>query len=65
MARTEIQTCPCCGETAGLAYYTNEKNEPYSTYVVCSNCGLKTKAIPRDIAYDAEEEAITLWNTRA
>ena len=65
MARTEILTCPCCGESAGLGYYTNDKNEQYSTYVVCSNCGLKTKAITRDVSYDAEEEVISLWNQRA
>ena len=64
MAVTEIQNCPCCGEKAGLAYYTNEKNEPYSTYVVCSNCGLKTKAVVRDVSYSAEETVISLWNTR-
>lgn len=60
-----ISNCPCCGETAGLAYYTNEKNEPYSTYVVCSNCGLKTKAIVRDVSYNAEQTVADLWNTRA
>ena len=65
MARTEILTCPCCGQSAGLGYYTNEDNEPYSAYVVCSECGLRTKAIPRDVAWDSEEEVIALWNQRA
>ena len=65
MAVSEILNCPCCGEKAGLAYYSNEKNEPYSTYVVCSNCGLRTKAVPRDVAYNAEQTVVDAWNQRA
>lgn len=61
---TDIKACPCCGGTANLAYYVNSENEKYSCYVVCSECGLRTKAIARDISYDGEEEAIGLWNAR-
>ena len=46
---TNISNCPCCGGTANLAYYVNADNEKYSCYVVCSECGLRTKAIIRQL----------------
>lgn len=62
MAHTDIDACKCCGGTGTLAYYTNSDSEVYSVYVTCEDCGLRTKAIVRDVSYDAEEEAIALWN---
>ena len=62
---TEISKCPCCGGTANLAYYVNSDNEKYSCYVVCSECGLRTKTLARDVSWDAEDEVIKLFNARA
>ena len=61
-----LEKCPCCGGDAVYSYYTKtENNEKYSAYVTCSVCGLRTKAIERDVSYSAEDKVAELWNARA
>ena len=65
----ELSKCPCCGGDAIYSYYTKTvtdgEGERYSTFVVCNQCGLRTKSVIRDVAYSAEDTVADLWNARA
>ena len=65
---SELSKCPCCGSDAVYSYYTkaqdNGESEKYSVFVVCSQCGLRTKSIVRDVSYSAEQLVASSWNRR-
>ena len=57
-ATEELKPCPFCGKQGAICILEDEQGSPASFWVNCF-CGVETPE------RRTEQEAVTLWNTRA
>lgn len=68
----DLETCPCCGHSAGFWYDHKSFNNVVLIYAWCSKCGLESVKIQVgkwesnyfELIYKAERKIARRWNRR-